>query len=93
MTDQFSKYLVNKDIFGYQFKVNYQGADTYQTKVGACCTIVTYVALLFNFYVLVSAFHSGSNQEEKSRFKFFDRFTAPEFALADYHTKIAFGNL
>ena len=61
MTNRLLQYLVSKDIYGYQFKVNYMGDDTYKTKLGALWTIVTYAALLFNFYVLVSAFQDGSN--------------------------------
>lgn len=93
MTNRFVNYLVSKDIFGYNFKINYMGDDNFKTGVGAVWTIIVYAALLFNFWVLVSAFNDGSNQEEKSRFQIFDRFTAPAFNFNDYHTNIALGNL
>ena len=93
MTNRLSQYLVSKDIYGNQFKVTYMGEDTYKTKLGALWTIVTYAALLFNFYVLASAFQDGSNQDEKSRLQIFDRFTGPAFRFADYHTQITIGNL
>ena len=83
MSNRFVDYIVSQDIFGFQFKIKYQGDDSFKTKLGALCTFITFAALIFNFYVLSSAFADGSNQEEKSRFKIFDRFTAPPFKFSD----------
>ena len=40
--------VVERDIFGHPIHVNYKGSDTYQTRIGALCTVVTYTLMVFN---------------------------------------------
>ena len=54
--------------------VNYKGSDAYRTKLGAICTIMTYVLILINGISLVEGFLNGSKQSESAQTLFYDRF-------------------
>ena len=58
--------LVNQDIFGAPISVHFQGSESYQTKLGAFCTISTYILALVNSINLTMAFLDHSNQEERT---------------------------
>ena len=74
MTGSFAKFIVGRDIFGQSITVNYKGSDAYRTKLGALCTIMTYVLILINGVALVEGFLDGSKQSESSQTFFYDRF-------------------
>ena len=64
---QLEDFLVSQDMYGYAIGVNYRGSGSYQTRVGAFFTLVTYVLMIINFSSLSEAFASGSKQEEKAQ--------------------------
>ena len=57
----FVNFIVDQDIFGHAIKVNYQSKDAYKTRLGALCTIATYILMAINFVTLMTAFIDGSN--------------------------------
>ncbi len=75
-------YLVGQDIFGFAIGVHYKGSGTYQTKLGALFTMITYILMLVNLVTLLQAFFDGSKQEEKSQTTFVDKF------LTDAHNLV-----
>ena len=74
MTSKFAKFFVRRDIFGQSITVNYKGSEAYRTKLGAFCTIATYVLILINGVALVQGFFDGSKQQESSQTMIYDRF-------------------
>ena len=58
--------IVDQDIFGHVIGVHYRGRDAYKTKLGALCTLATYVLIVINLVTLIGAFIDGSNQQEKT---------------------------
>ena len=64
MTSQLSSWLVDKDIYGHPVSVNYQGSDTFKTKLGAFVTLCTLTLILFNLVNTLAAFNDGSRQSE-----------------------------
>ena len=77
------------DMFGHQIGVHYNGYPTYQTKLGAFCTLAAYAVILINTYTLVSAFNDHSKQSEKTQIKHVDSFITEPFYLADLGFEIA----
>ena len=57
MSTTLSKFLVNRDIYGHKIGVHYKGSDTYKTKMGAFCTMATYLLIIFNFVALCIAYY------------------------------------
>jgi transglutaminase-like putative cysteine protease len=41
-----SKFFKKIDVFGAPVGVNYNGSETYQTKMGACCTLLSILIVL-----------------------------------------------
>ena len=60
MTSKFEEFIVGQDIFGHVIGVNYKGRGTFQTRLGAFCTFLTYMAILINFLSVIIAFNNGS---------------------------------
>ena len=58
-------FMVSKDIYGHPVGINYRGSDSYQTKMGAFCTLATLIMVILNSTNLVKAFFDGSRQDEK----------------------------
>ena len=81
MTSKFAKFFVARDIFGQAITVNYKGSDAYRTKMGALCTILTYVLILINGISLVEGFLNGSKQSESAQTLFYDRFNEGKQSL------------
>lgn len=46
MGQKFSNFVVSKDVFGHPIRVNYKGRNTFQTKLGAFCTLITALLML-----------------------------------------------
>ena len=76
--------IVAQDIFGRPIHVNYKGSDSYQTRIGALCTVLTYTIMIFNLITTSQAFLSHANQEEKSRTTTVDSFDTPAFYLEEH---------
>ena len=60
------QWLLKQDVFGHAVHVNFRGGSTYQTKLGAFCTLAMYVLTIVNTVTLFQAFLDNSKQEEKS---------------------------
>ena len=63
---KFVEFFVGLDTFGRPLSVNYKGSDTYKTKLGALCTVISYVLMSVNLFNLITTFVSNSNQVEKT---------------------------
>ena len=72
-----------RDMYGFGIGLNYRGSGTYQTKVGALCTLVTYVMMIFNLVGLLTAFFDGSNQQEKIQTTTYDLHGTDKVNLAE----------
>ena len=68
------KWLVSKDVYGHPVGVNYRGSGTYQTSLGAFCTLALYVLATVNSIILFQAFLDNSKQEEKSAIQRIDKY-------------------
>lgn len=64
MVDTVVDAVVGGDIYGHPIGVNYEGSDTYQTKLGAFFTMAVYVLVIFNFIAISVAFKEGTWQDE-----------------------------
>ena len=83
MTSRLSSWLVDKDIYGHPVSVNYQGSDTFKTKLGALVTLCTFTLILFNLVNTIAAFDDGSRQSESQGTSVIDKFTAGPFNLQE----------
>ena len=81
MTSRLSSWLVVKDIYGHPVSVNYQGSDTFKTKLGALVSLCTFTLILFNLVNTLVAFDDGSRQSESQGTSIIDKFTAGAFNL------------
>ena len=61
---KFEKFFVGLDIFGKPIGVSYKGSNTYQTRIGAFCTLISYVIMGMNLSMLIFDFYDHSNQSE-----------------------------
>ena len=52
----FTRFFVDRDIFGRPITVLYKGSDKYKTKIGAVCTLVVIVLLLIDTTILVNGY-------------------------------------
>ena len=59
-------FLVSRDQYGHPIEINYKGSGSYQTKLGALCTLATQILILVYTINLVIAFRNNSLQEEKT---------------------------
>ena len=66
MRSSLVKFLVSKDVYGHTIGINYRGSGSFQTKVGAFCSLATLIMVLVNLTTLVKIFFDGSKQDEKS---------------------------
>ena len=57
--------VVGQDMYGHVIGVHYRGNSSYQTRFGALVTLATYVFMIINIAILLTAFEDGSNQDEK----------------------------
>ena len=46
-------FIVSQDIFGSPIGVHYKGNSSYQTRLGALCTLITYALIVFNTFNLI----------------------------------------
>ena len=81
MPSSFSRFLVDRDIYGEKIKVMYKGNDLYQTKLGALCTILTYVLICINAFSVFQGFVNGTRQNESAQTLYFDRYEAGPISL------------
>ena len=78
------KLFKSLDIFGHPIGVHYKGSETFQTHLGALCTILAYVLMTFNFYTMTAAFLDHSRQEEKVQRSLKDPYNTPEYIFHDH---------
>jgi len=69
--------------------VNFKGASTYQTKMGAFCTLTTLVLTMINTFTLLQAFLDNSKQEEKYSLMRMDPLLKGPYKLSELHLEIA----
>ena len=55
--------IVGHDMYGHVIGVHYKGSGSYQTKLGALVTLVTYILMSINMVTLFMAFEDGSKQD------------------------------
>ena len=61
-TKGLAKFIKDRDIYGLPIKVLYRGEDQYKTKLGAFCTLATYILALINLLELIQVFFNGNRQ-------------------------------
>ena len=62
-------------MYGHVIGVHYKGSGSYQTKLGALVTLVTYVLMTVNMVTLFIEFNDvSSSQDEKFQSEKIDRF-------------------
>ena len=67
--------IVGQDVYGHVIGVHYKGSGSYQTKLGALVTLVTYVLMTVNMVTLFIEFNDvSSSQDEKFQSEKIDRF-------------------
>ena len=64
--NKLSDFLVGFDIYGHQIGVNYKGGGTFNTRLGALCTLVTYTLMLVNMSGLLIDWADDSRWEVKT---------------------------
>ena len=84
-----SEFFTSFDIYGHPIGVHYKGSDTFQTRMGALCTLITYVLMTVNFISLVKAFQDGSKQEEKVSTTYVDKFFTEAYNFKENNFDIA----
>ena len=89
MTSRFLSWIVDKDIFGQPVGVNYEGSDSFKTKVGALITVLTYLVMLMNLSTLLTAFADGSRQEENQATSVIDKFITGPHNLQENQFEVA----
>ena len=89
MSSKLADYLVSWDIYGHQLGVNYRGSGAYQTKMGAFCTLIMTILIMFNLTNLVVAFFDGSKQDVKTQTTKVDLSDSDRFILGDNGIVIA----
>ena len=83
-----SEIIVRRDMYGHMIGVHYRGSDSYQTRLGAFFTLVTYVLMVVNMVELFTQFLDGSNQDEKFQSKTIDRFEVDPQLIAENQVEI-----
>ena len=48
--------VLRQDMYGHVIGVHYRGSGSYQTRLGAFCTLTTYVLMIVNAVTLLVAF-------------------------------------
>ena len=82
--------FLEQDIYGHGIGVHYRGSDAYKTNLGACCTLATYVLILFNLSTMTIGFFDNSMQDEKTQFSVIDIFDVGTVDLRENHIDLAF---
>ena len=88
-SSKLTKFLVDKDAFGHVVGLNYRGSETYQTKIGALCTLTTLVLIIFNTVTLSTAFVDGSRQDEKAQSTTFNLFDSDTYNFEENGFEVA----
>ena len=78
--------MVSRDQYGHPISINYRGSDSYQTKLGALCTLATQILILIYTINLVIGFRNNSLQEEKTQTTTVDLFDTDDYNFKEYHT-------
>ena len=89
MSGRLIELIKDQDIFGHPIGVHYRGSYTFKTCMGSLCTLATYSLIVYNLMSIMTAFMDGSNQEDKTFFKDYDRFFGDEVSLVENHFEFA----
>ena len=54
MSRKIGELFEDSDIFGLPVNLNYRGRDTFKTKLGAMCSLLTYVLISINLVNLAT---------------------------------------
>ena len=81
--NSFTKFFIERDIFGKPITVLYNGSEAYKTKLGAVCTILVILLSLVNIIILTKGFLDSSNQKESTQFLRLDRRNSGKFYLTE----------
>ena len=76
-------YMVGKDVYGHPVGINYRGSDSFQTKMGALCTLATLIVVIVNSTSLGKAFFDGSKQDEKVSTTVQDLFETEDYVFGE----------
>ena len=77
------KFALDRDNYGHQIGVHFQGESTYNTWIGLFCTMIVYGIVFQSLILLSGAFIDGSRQEEKVNVEKFDRMNDEAYSLRD----------
>ena len=83
------KFFTSLDIFGHPIGVRYKGKETFQTQLGALCTLIAYILMAFNCYTMTSQFLDNSKQVEKVQRILRDPYDTPSYSLSDHNFTIS----
>ena len=64
------------DMFGHRPEMSFEGQTAFTTCIGAFCSVIVYILILFNTVMLTIQFNDGSKQNEKFNEKPIDRSSA-----------------
>mmetsp|Transcript_12736 Transcript_12736/g.17156 ORF Transcript_12736/g.17156 Transcript_12736/m.17156 type:complete len:164 (-) Transcript_12736:1228-1719(-) len=90
--NRLENWLIDWDIYGQPITVQYRGSDTLKTRMGALCTLITYILLLINMIALIKAFSTQSNREESAQNLWFDSFKAGQFKFSENAFSLRIGS-
>ena len=57
--------LKSVDMFGHRPEISFEGQAAFTTIIGAMCSTIVYILILFNTVLLTIQFYDGSKQNEK----------------------------
>ena len=77
------------DIFGHAAGVTYKGEGTFNTLLGAACTITLTVFICINLAHLLIAYNSGSKTESKNQFSYVSGFESERYYLREMGIELA----
>ena len=81
-------FLINQDIYGHVIGVHYRGSGTFNTGLGALCTIMTYLLIIFNLKVLGEGLISQSLQGESYQVNSYDNFNTEKYQFNEVDVDI-----
>ena len=72
-------FLINQDIYGHVIGVHYKGSGTFNTGLGGLCTIITYLLIIFNLFILGEGLIDQSLQSESTQVNSYDNFNTEKY--------------
>ena len=84
--------ILRQDIYGHAVGVHYRGSGSYQTRLGALCTLITYMFIILNLVTVMSAFKDGSNQKENMQTMMVDNLGGDNYKLQEKNFMMSFSS-